>query len=657
MRTPSRVLFVAIALVATLLTVSPAGAYPSGHIEFEGHGWGHGRGLGQYGALGYAVDEDKPYSAILDHFYGGTTKGTRADGIIGVKLVEFDGTTAAPKDLLVRSSAAYTLASSGLDSFAANTAARVAWNGTGWTISRSASCSGPWTEVRTVPASAAVEARTTYTGDDVNQMINVCGKDTRAYRGSVMIRVITENGTSFTRVINHVAMEQYLRGVVPRESPASWGDLDGGRGLNALKAQTVAARSYAWGENRNPISQAFKTCDTTACQVYGGAGLNGVRIEHVNTDRAIQQTSGEVRVFPDGSVARTEFSSSTGGYTAGGTFPAVIDTGDDITSNPNHSWKTDVFVTKVQQAYPSIGTLQTITVASRNGLGQNGGRALNVKLVGDAATLTVSANDLRSKLGLKSDWYKIIDPSLNAPASAVGTLRSGAGLVLASTAGEVLPYGEAGTYGSMEGVALNQPVIGMALTATGKGYWLAASDGGIFRFGDAASLGSLGGRKLNQPIVGVAATPSGRGYYLVASDGGVFTFGDARFLGSMGAVKLNQPVVGIAVHPTGEGYYLVARDGGIFTFGTAQFRGSTGNIRLNQPIVGMTVHPRGLAYWFVAADGGVFSFPAGTRYFYGSLGGTTLAAPIVGMATTPTGNGYWLAGRDGALYDFGDAAF
>jgi hypothetical protein len=113
--------------------------------------------------------------------------------------------------------------------------------------------------------------------------------------------------------------------VVPRESPASWADQGGGAGLNALKAQAVAARSYAWAENRNP--PLYKTCDTTACQVYGGAGLNGVRIEDARTDKAIADTAGEVRLL-NGSVARTEFSSSTGGWTAGGTFPAVEDTGD-----------------------------------------------------------------------------------------------------------------------------------------------------------------------------------------------------------------------------------------------------------------------------------------------------------------------------------------
>ncbi|MEA3019765.1 MAG: hypothetical protein QOI47_1289 [Actinomycetota bacterium] len=658
LRVPLRVSLVVVALVATVIGAAPsAGAYPTGQIQFAGHGWGHGRGLGQYGALGYATDQRKSYSEIIDHYYGGTTKGAKPDGVIGVKLTEFDGTSTASKPMVVTSSGPFSLVSQGEDVIPAGGAARVRFDPTGWIIEQSTSCAGPWTPVRTVPTSVNVEARTAYVGDDVQQMINVCGVDTRAYRGSVMMRLLTEGGTSFTRVINYVAMEQYLRGVVPRESPASWGDVDGGRGINALEAQAVAARSYAWAEDRNPGSEAFKTCDTTSCQVYGGAGLNGQRIENVNSDRAVTATANEVRVFPDGSTARTEFSSSTGGYTAGGTFPAVVDTGDAVASNPNHKWTTDIVVTKVQDAYPSLGTLQVITVSTRNGLGDDGGRALKVQIVGDKGSTTVTASELQAKLGLKSDWYRIIDPALNAPANGIGALSQGAGVVITSPLGEALSYGSAFTYGSMEGVPLVKPVVGMALTASGKGYWLAASDGGVFSFGDAPDLGSLGGRHLNQPIVGIAATATGGGFYLVASDGGIFTFGDAAFLGSMGGTRLNQPVVGMAVHPAGTGYYLVARDGGIFTFGSAQFRGSTGAIKLNQPIVGMTVHPRGLAYWFVAADGGVFSFPAGNRYFYGSLGATKLSAPVSGMAATPTGNGYWLLGQDGKLYNFGDASF
>src|SRR5207253_2476138 len=184
-------------------------------------------------------------------------------------------------------------------------------------------------------------------------------------------------------------------------------------------------------EHRSDWAQ---TCDTQSCQVYGGRATQDAGgftdLEAATSSQAVDDTRGQVRVFTaDGSVARTEFSSSTGGYTAGGTFPAVPDTGDDIAANPNHKWDTDVFVSKVQEAYPTLGTIQTITVQTRNGLGDDGGRALQVKIVGDAGSTTVTADSLRSRLGLKSDWYRIIDPSLNTPAVGIGTLRTGNGVI------------------------------------------------------------------------------------------------------------------------------------------------------------------------------------------------------------------------------------
>src|SRR5450759_1991744 len=62
-------------------------------ITFAGHGWGHGRGMGQYGALGYAVDYGWGYAAILAHYYGGTTlKGDAGNPTISVELTRLIGT-------------------------------------------------------------------------------------------------------------------------------------------------------------------------------------------------------------------------------------------------------------------------------------------------------------------------------------------------------------------------------------------------------------------------------------------------------------------------------------------------------------------------------------------------------------------------------------
>ncbi len=216
------------ATIATLVTVAgpaaPASAYPYPAVGLTGHGFGHGNGMGQYGALGYAVDEDRPYTWILDHYYGGTTMGTQADGEIGVRLLALDG-----RDLLLTSAEAFTV---GGVPVPANTAARLRRAGATWSVDQGPNCAGPWTPtVENIDGALQPDATTLYTGDDVNRMLRVCepSGNTRSYRGR--LRAVQDGAV---RIVNLLPMETYLRGVLPRESPSSWGDLDGGRGMEAL---------------------------------------------------------------------------------------------------------------------------------------------------------------------------------------------------------------------------------------------------------------------------------------------------------------------------------------------------------------------------------------------------------------------------------------
>ncbi len=72
--------------------------------------------------------------------------------------------------------------------------------------------------------------------------------------------------------------------------------------------------------------------------------------------------------------------------------------------------------------------------------------------------------------------------------------------------------------------------VGMAATGSGNGYYILTSLGEILPFGDAPSFGSMAGKRLNAPIIALAPTPTGKGYWLLARDGGVFSFGDAAVL-------------------------------------------------------------------------------------------------------------------------------
>jgi SpoIID/LytB domain protein len=260
--------------------------------------------------------------------------------------------------------------------------------------------------------------------------LRLCNTDGSAiaYKGS-LIAHRRADGT--TETVNLVTMDELMRGVVPRESPASWGDADGGKGMAALRAQAVAARSYAaagdtrWGDLHSAFGARTTTCDDQFCQVYGGLATISASGAITNkfdarTDQAIADTAGEVRM-KNGAVARTEFSSSTGGWTAGGTFPAVVDDGDAVAINPNHSWSTNVTRTAIESAY-GTGTLTSVQVLDRNDLGDMGGRVSMIRLTGTTKTVEVSGNDLRSKLGLKSDWYDVtIPPPPAAVARSIDT--------------------------------------------------------------------------------------------------------------------------------------------------------------------------------------------------------------------------------------------
>lgn len=361
-------------------------AYPTSDVELFGHGYGHGRGMGQWGAYGYATEYGWSYEQIVDHYYGGTDLGTKTNTTITVRLTAQDG-----RALVVTSGRDFTVDDVLVDG---GSAARIELRGDGqYTITPMYGCDGRDATPR-VRDTSVVTSTVGNPGDDMAALLALCtsGGGTKQYRGSLSLAQFDGS----PRTVNSVLMEDYLRSVVPRESPASWADSGG---APALRAQAVAARSYAYSENRYDYA---KTCDTTSCQVYGGAGLNRVSQEDDRTDAAISYTANRVIVWPNGSIARAEFSSSTGGYTAGGDFPARPDAGDEV--SPYHDWTDAIPVTSIQSAY-GIGTLSSISVTARNGVGEDGGRAREVRIVGSTRTVVLTGDEFRLDWDLLSDWY------------------------------------------------------------------------------------------------------------------------------------------------------------------------------------------------------------------------------------------------------------
>ena len=374
----------AIAVLASGL-VTPASAADSwqvpqsSSITVKGHGYGHGRGMSQYGAEGAARD-GLSWQQITDFYYPGTTLG-RAGGPIRVH-VSADTTD----DLVVVPRPGLTVTDLANDEKAtlpdrdtsrwrvvpSDGGHRVQWlDGARWRT---------W---RTLGGNGSFAAA----GEPV-QLVTPGG--IRSYRGRLTAVPVTGGRVT----VNTVRLESYLRGVVPLEMPALWSPA-------AVRAQSVAARTYATYERAHPRSSAFDVYDTTASQVYGGVGA-----EHPASDDAIRATRRKV-LTADGAPAFTQFSSSNGGWSVRGTLPyqqAKKDPYDDWSGNPVHDWSITVWDSTFESRWPSLGNLRRITVADRDGHGDWGGRVTSLRLVGSRATVTVSGDTMRSILGLRSTW-------------------------------------------------------------------------------------------------------------------------------------------------------------------------------------------------------------------------------------------------------------
>ncbi len=421
----------------------------------EGTGNGHGRGLSQWGAYGWAVEHGWDWEQILDHYYGGTVMGDIAvDRRIRIRLTDFDG-SAWMGVISATSSASWSAAGQSGSGAPAIKVVEVSSNQFDVFVGDGVACPGastlsvpdgpfsqspealdPVREIQTFltafgwnpngidgqfgpQTESAVRAFQTDEGLTVDGIWNLddatrarqliasststvgWGSPTRVsgpvvvsttanestaapgdvlglcsgsgavthYRGSLELR----DTSSGNRVVNEVSVENYLRGVVPREVSASWGDRGDGAGMNALRAQAVAARSYGVQQARYDYAG---TCDTSSCQVYGGAATRATATaavsgrERTQTDTAIAETAGKVRIWAAGnprnmevgSIVSTEFSASNGPQTAGGYFPSVPDTGDAVALNPNHRWTRIISGSEVLAKYPDADLSRVTTV-------------------------------------------------------------------------------------------------------------------------------------------------------------------------------------------------------------------------------------------------------------------------------------------------------
>jgi stage II sporulation protein D len=162
----------------------------------------------------------------------------------------------------------------------------------------------------TPPTATGLEVRyrgTTYRIEGRRVVVAAGGPDGtvrfqgRRYRGSLEVVL---NARGLLNVVNVLPLEDYLRGVVPKElGPEAYPEFE------ALKAQAVAARTYAVSHLGEFSEEGFDLCATPRCQVYGGADA-----EHPLSDRAVAETAGEV-LLALGAPIEAFYSATCGGHT------------------------------------------------------------------------------------------------------------------------------------------------------------------------------------------------------------------------------------------------------------------------------------------------------------------------------------------------------
>ena len=354
-------------LAAFVLLAAPAAAGKA-RLTIRGAGFGHGVGMSQYGALGYA-QHGKTYDQILAHYYRGTELGSTDPATTVRVLIQSTGT-------------ATVTGASRAGSRALNPARSYQVRRRGSTRLDLLSSTGRRLATFSAPLQVA--------GPD--GVVTLGGAGT--YRGVLELRPDTFGGVN---AINAVSLEDYVAGVVARESPSSWP-------AEALKAQAVAARTYAITTSK--AGDGFDQYADTRSQVYGG-----VAAETPSTNAAVAATRGQVVTY-DGEPVTTFFFSTSGGRTenventnvGAGPQPhlkSVADPYDDV--SPKHRWKpTKLTLAQAGAKLSGLvkGRFKGIAVVKRG----KSPRIVAADVVGSRGRTRVDGATLRARLGLLDTW-------------------------------------------------------------------------------------------------------------------------------------------------------------------------------------------------------------------------------------------------------------
>jgi stage II sporulation protein D len=367
------------AVISTVLIAAvawPAGAGAAERWSVRGAGWGHGIGMSQWGAYGYAK-HGASYRDIIGHYYRNTTIGSVGGGGMRVLL--------QPNRSTVYFRHATQAGDRALSEESVYKATREGNN----VVLRSASGRRLEVVADVLRVSGGKHVRLLGRADN--------GVRDGLYRDQLEIRTASGYGLN---AINAVGLESYLMGVVPGESPASWP-------AAALQAQALAARSYALASNVN--GKGFDQYADTRSQMY-----RGYLAETPATNSAVESTRGEVVTY-GGDIATTFFFSTSGGrtenvenvFTKGSPKPwlkGVEDPYDD--SSPYHRWGPYSFSRSGLASKLGgwvKGRLRSFKVLER-GVSP---RVVKARIRGSRGSTVVTGPQIRARMGLRDTWFYV----------------------------------------------------------------------------------------------------------------------------------------------------------------------------------------------------------------------------------------------------------
>ena len=404
-----------------LLSAAPASA-TTGDFQIQGRGYGHAAGMSQWGAW-QAAREGETYDTILDFYYPGSTlTDVTGDEVIRVRISR-DPASSTYGDKYYRVYLKPMVT-------------------TGTLVLRN------WGDDDViVPLAVGQQVEAVW----YDSRVYVLGQGTynRAYvipdseDGRVAVRLQTYDGATITSyreywglmdlaplstgnmyLVNHVTIDKYTRGVAeikPEWAKESWPQY---YAIEAVKAQAVAARTYAYAEFQGA---GYVNDDTRDICYKGYSHYEDPDSYHYNPGaiQAAIDTDGKILMY-SGVLRKTFFSSHSGGYTSatawGDNPPSYVVSKPDpwsliappaglSTIQPGYAWMVTKTAAELRAALipnyiDDVGTITKVEVIQRDTADPDS-HAMYVKVTGTAGSDTVSARSFRYALGLRSTLFWI----------------------------------------------------------------------------------------------------------------------------------------------------------------------------------------------------------------------------------------------------------